>query len=103
MLFFPPFFRKKNVYAYAGMILIISYSIATMCVFLNVLILEVGVLLLFLLLRNISGRFLQFAHTRAIVGTAGLVQVLLEHLQVQVGTRFHLQFDGEVIDHILDD
>lgn len=89
-----------------GMILIISYSIATMCVcvFLNVLILEVGVLLLFLLLlRNISGRFLQFAHTRAIVGTAGLVQVLLEHLQVQVGTRFHLQLDGEVIDHILDD
>lgn len=91
-----------------GMILIISYSIATMCVcvcvFLNVLILEEGVLLLFLLLlRNISGRFLQFAHTRAIVGTAGLVQVLLEHLQVQVGTRFHLQFDGEVIDHILDD
>lgn len=66
-----------------GMILIISYSIATMCVcvLLNVLILEVGVLLLFLLLlRNISGRFLQFAHTRAIVGTAGLVQVLLEHL-----------------------
>lgn len=66
-----------------GMILIISYSIATMCVFLNVLILEVGVLLLFLLLlRNFSGRFLQFAHTRAIVGTAGLVQVFLEHLQV---------------------
>lgn len=88
-----------------GMILIISYSIATMCVCVfKYLILEVGVLLLFLLLlRNISGRFLQFAHTRAIVGTAGLVQVLLEHLQVKVGTRFHLQFDGEVIDHILDD
>lgn len=46
---------------------------------------------------------LQLTHTRAVVRSAGLVQVLLEHLNVQVGARFHLQFDGEVVDHILDD
>lgn len=91
------------------MILIVSYNSDN--VFFNVLILEVGVLLLFcsccccviLAILRWSLFFLQFTHTRAVVGAAGLVQVLLEHLQVQVGTRFHLQLDGEVIDHILND